>query len=56
MNDCKQENCPFRLNYSSNLYGCEHMVCPNRDDGSITWIITDHTLTKKELEALHEKD
>ena len=52
MNDCKQENCPFRSNSSSSVYGCEHIACPNRDGGSITWITTDHTITEGEMEAL----
>lgn len=52
MNECRQENCPFRLNPSSSVYGCEHIACPNRDDGSITWIATDHTITEGEMEAL----
>lgn len=47
MNECRQENCPFRSNSSSSVYGCEHIACPNRDDGSITWIATDHTITDR---------
>ena len=54
MNDCKQENCPFRSNSSSSVYGCEHIACPNRDDGSITRIATDHTITEGEMEALKD--
>lgn len=54
MNDCKQENCPFRLNSSSSVYGCELIACPNRDGGSITWIATDHTITEGEMEALKD--
>ena len=53
MNECKQENCPFRSNSSSSVYECEHIACPNRDDGSITWIATDHTITEGEMEALN---
>ena len=56
MNECKQENCPFRSNPSSSVYGCEHIACPNRDDGSITWMTTDHTITNREMEALHGTD
>lgn len=26
----------------------------NRDDGSITWIATDHTITDREMEALKD--
>ena len=52
MNECRQVNCPFRSNSSSSVYGCEHIACPNRDDGSITWIATDHTITEGEMEVL----
>lgn len=54
MNECRQVNCPFRSNSSSSVYGCEHIACPNRDDGSITWIATDHTITEREMEALKD--
>ena len=54
MNECRQENCPFRSNSRSSVYGCEHIACPNRDDGSITWIATDHTITEREMEALKD--
>ena len=54
MNECRQVNCPFRSNLSSSVYGCEHIACPNRDDGSITWITTDHTITEGEMEALKD--
>ena len=54
MNDCKQENCPFRKNDTTNVWGCEYIACPNRDDGSITWIATDHTITEREMEALKD--
>ena len=56
MNECRQVNCPFRSNSSSSVYGCEHIACPNRDDGSITWMTTDHTITNREMEALHGTD
>lgn len=49
MNDCKQENCPFRSNSSSSVYGCEHIACPNRDDGSVVFITTDHTIIQKDV-------
>ena len=52
MNECRQENCLFRSNSRSSVYGCEHIACPNRDDGSITWIATDHTITEGEMEVL----
>ena len=48
MNECRQENCPFRSNSSSSVYGCEHIACPNRDDGSVVFITTDHTIIQKE--------
>ena len=54
MIECYQEHCPFRSNSSSSVYGCEHIACPNRDDGSITWITTDHTITNREMEALKD--
>ena len=54
MNECRQVNCPFRSNSSSSVYGCEHIACPNRDGGSITWITTDHTITEGEMEALKD--
>lgn len=49
MNECRQENCPFRSNSSSSVYGCEHIACPNRDDGSDVFITTDHTIIQKEV-------
>ena len=49
MNDCKQENCPFRLNFRSSVYGCEHIACPNRDNGSVIFITTDHTIIQKDV-------
>lgn len=54
MNDCKQENCPFRSNSRSSVYGCEHIACPNRNDGSVVFITTDHTITNREMEALKD--
>ena len=35
MNECRQVNCPFRSNHSTSVYACEHIACPNRDDGFI---------------------
>ena len=49
MNDCKQENCPFRLNFSSSVYRCEHIACPNRDNGSVVFITTDHTIILEDV-------
>ena len=54
MNDCKQENCPFRKNDTTNVWGCEYIACPNRYDGSITWIATDHTIMDRKMEALKD--
>ena len=54
MNDCKQENCPFRSNSSSSVYGCEHIACPNRNDVSVVFITTDHTITNREMEVLRD--
>ena len=54
MIECYQEHCPFRSNSSSSVYACEHIACPNRDDGSITRIATDHTITEREMEALKD--
>ena len=48
MNECRQVNCPFRSNSRSSVYGCEHIACPNRDDGSVVFITTDHTIIQKE--------
>ena len=48
MNDCKQENCPFRSNPSPSVYGCEHLACSNRHDDSGMFITTDHTIMQKE--------
>ncbi len=31
--DCYSRNCPFRVNETSNIYGCECRACPNRIDG-----------------------
>lgn len=49
MNECRQVNCPFRSNSSSNVYGCEHIACPNRYDDSVMFITTDHTIMQKEV-------
>ena len=48
MNECRQVNCPFRSNHSTSVYACEHIACPNRDDGSVVFITTDHTIIQKE--------
>lgn len=34
MADCKNMNCPFRANDSSNKYRCECVACERRWDGS----------------------
>ena len=48
MSECRQENCPFRSNSRSSVYGCDHISCPNRDDGSVVFITTDRTIIQKE--------
>lgn len=48
MNERRQENCPFRSNSSSSVYGCELIACSNRDDGSVMFITTGHTIIQKE--------
>ena len=48
MIECCQEHYPFRSNSSSSVYECEHIACPNRDDGSVVFITADHTIMQKE--------
>lgn len=48
MNECRQENCLFRSNSRSSVYGCEHIACPNRDGGYDVFVTTDHTIIQKE--------
>lgn len=47
INDCKQENCPFRNNDTTSVWGCKYVACPNRDNGN-TWYATDHTEAMKD--------
>ncbi len=42
MNDCKQENCPFRNN-DTTVWGCQYVACPNRDMGVKTWYTSNTT-------------
>lgn len=51
MADCKNTECPFRSNSTSNLYHCDIFTCQRRDDGTVL-IASNHTLTKDELMAL----
>lgn len=54
MADCYQENCPWRRNDTSSTWRCEHVACPNRDDGTIyyddgtTYYTTNHTEVLKD--------
>ena len=47
MNDCRQENCPFRSNHSSSVYRCDYITCPNRRSESVTYTLSDRMLTDK---------
>lgn len=55
MTNCKNMDCPWRSNSTSNLYHCDIFPCQRRDDGTVL-IASNHTLTKDELMALRRAD
>lgn len=49
--DCYSRNCPFRVNETSNIYGCECRACPNRVGGFYVFA-SNRTLTPDEIAKL----
>lgn len=49
--DCYSRNCPFRVNGTGNIYGCECRACPNRIDGFYVFA-SNRTLTPDEIAKL----
>lgn len=41
MDDCYQENCPWRKNETSSIWRCECLGCPNRDEGFLYYTTTE---------------
>lgn len=47
--DCFNHLCPFRQNTTSNCNHCDCLACQNRWKESVTYIISNHTLTADEI-------
>ena len=50
--DCFNHSCPFRVNETSNVNGCECVACQNRSNGDFI-ITSNRTLTDDELAMLN---
>ncbi len=54
MADCKNMQCPFRVNETSNVYRCDCTGCENRYGAD--YIATNRTLTDEELRELSRRE
>lgn len=53
--DCKNMQCPFRVNGTSNRNRCDSYGCERRHIDSYGYIISNRTLTDEELRELSRR-
>ena len=56
MADCKNMQCPFRVNETSNMYRCDSYGCDRRYIDSYGYIVSNRTLTDEELRELSRRN
>ena len=56
MVDCKNMQCPFRVNETSNMYRCDSYGCDRRYTDDYGYIVSNRTLTDEELRELSRRN